>query len=85
MQAKTITLNLEELVFIVHLLNLQAANTTIQILKEAGSLKDLEETLESLIREIRFSLSASEDLIGNKRSVEICKSLLLAHSRILES
>ncbi len=83
MKDKTITLTTEEIAFLLHLNNLQSLSTTIDLLKEADDLEDLEETLKDLCKDMRLALSISEDRIGSKKGLEIAKALLVAHEHIL--
>ncbi len=83
MKDKTITLTTEEIAFLLHLNNLQSLSTTIDLLKDADDLEDLEETLKDLCKDMRLALSISEDRIGIKKCLEIAKALLVAHEHIL--
>ena len=83
MNDKTITLNTDELVFALHLTNLQSLDTTIDLLKEADSLEDFEETLKDLLKDLSLAVLASNDLIGDEKSLEIAKALLAAQEHIL--
>lgn len=83
MKDRTITLNTDELVFALHLTSLQSLDTAIDFLKEADSLEDFEETLKDLLKDLSLAVLASNDLIGDEKSLEIAKALLAAHERIL--
>ena len=83
MKDRTITLNTDELVFALHLTSLQSLDTAIDFLKEADSLEDLEKTLRDLLKDLSLAVLASNDLIGDEKSLEIAKALLAAHERIL--
>lgn len=84
MKDKTITLTIEELKFIIRLLDLKSVDTLMKLhLQAAESLKDLEEMLEDLCKEMRSAVSSSEELIGRERVTEISKALLVAYEDML--